>query len=334
MRFGTSGAAALAVLAFTGEAHATPPQARLLYARGDGTETCPDASALRDAVTMRLGYDPFRADATATIEARVERRADDLHADVRMYDATGALTGERELTARGTDCAPLASAMTLTISILVDPHGLGRKAEEAPAPALPPPEPRPGGTFDTADVHDSPFEHAAPTPPPPPEERIVLRTGLGGLVSVGAAPAVAAGVAAFVGLARARWAVDLEGRVDLPASSKAGDGSAVRSSLSVGGVVPCYAAGIFRACAVGLFGVLRGEGIGVAGRDRDQTFYAAAGTRLEVAPSIGAGFVVRAHADGLAPLVHTKLRVLDREAVWTTPPVFLTVGLGLAKNFR
>jgi hypothetical protein len=326
-------AACVALVPARARAQAATPAARLLYTQGQGAEACIDAAALREAVTMRLGYDPFRADAPATVEARVAATAKGLRADVRLFDAAGALVGERELSSPGTDCAALGNALTLTISILVDPRSLTRTPSAAPSPPSPPPpaEAKPGTTFDAADVHDSPFEHAPP--PPPPREPTRLRAGLAGVASTGSAPALSVGVAVLVGLERRPWALDLEGRADLPASSMESDGSGVGSSLLLAGLVPCYVTGPLRLCVPAFLGSLRGEGLGVATPDRAQSFYAAAGARVAVEPELGSGFLLRAYAEGTAPLVHTTLRAVGHQAVWTTPAISLSLGLGVGKRF-
>src|SRR5579859_7626471 len=47
------------------------PSARLVYARGPGASSCPDESALRQAVVARIGYDPFFPWAPLTISVEL-----------------------------------------------------------------------------------------------------------------------------------------------------------------------------------------------------------------------------------------------------------------------
>ena len=44
-----------------------PHKVRLEYVRGDGAESCAEATALRRAVSARLGYDPFDPKAANSI---------------------------------------------------------------------------------------------------------------------------------------------------------------------------------------------------------------------------------------------------------------------------
>jgi hypothetical protein len=47
------------------------PSSRLVYTRGGGAEKCPDDDGLRSAVSMRLGYDPFREVDPTRVEADI-----------------------------------------------------------------------------------------------------------------------------------------------------------------------------------------------------------------------------------------------------------------------
>src|SRR5436190_13499771 len=87
--------AGLGVLACAGRAEAFP-STRLVYARGPGAEQCPDQAAVRKAVAVRLGYDPFFASSDKTIIARVLREPDRLKGQVELIDEHGAQVGLRE----------------------------------------------------------------------------------------------------------------------------------------------------------------------------------------------------------------------------------------------
>ena len=55
-------ALSIALNLFATRAHARG-SAQLAYSRGVDTGNCPDEVGLRNAVSTRLGYDPFRVDA-------------------------------------------------------------------------------------------------------------------------------------------------------------------------------------------------------------------------------------------------------------------------------
>src|SRR5262249_55413914 len=124
------------------------------YALGRGIEGCPDERALRNAVAARLGYDPFRDDAPRVVTATIALDGRTLRGRVRIDDG-GAARGSREMTARPGECADLASALPLAVSIAIDPLSLSRGAPPAPAAA---------GRTDTA-----PPRAPEPAPPRTPE---------------------------------------------------------------------------------------------------------------------------------------------------------------------
>jgi hypothetical protein len=156
--------------------------------------------------------------------------------------------------------------------------------------------------------------------------------GVDAVGSFGAAPAPAAGGAAFAGIGKRTWSVDVEGRADASAQLTRGDGTGVRSSLLLGLLVPCAHVGLFVGCPVLALGELAGEGIKVGSPNRAATFYAAAGLRAGFEAALTALLAVRLHTDIVAPLVKTTLE--DRgQDIWTTPAVTMAAGLGVLGRF-
>lgn len=317
----------LAVLASAFVLTATPAlarrPARIDYTRSADAEACPDESGLRSAVATRLGYDPFEENASPLVTASVTRPSG-YEASIQFRDEHGRAQGEKKLTSSAGDCTELASAMALTISILLDPRALmGR-----PEPPAPPPPP---------DPHDSPFEperppSPPPSPAPPARESVLVRVGAEALASVGAAPGPAMGVVGFIGVGRGVLSIDLEARADFPASAMRSDGTGVRSSLLVGTVAPCGHFGIAALCALASAGALHGEGLNVGTPERHATFYAAAGARAGIEIALARALLARVHADALLPLTRTTLKNRGVE-YWTSPPVAGVLALGLMGHF-
>lgn len=138
---------AMALVA-TGAAFAIARGARAETARGitarldyAADPACPDEAALRSAVAQRLGTDPFRDDARATVRARIARTERGFSADVAFDDPAGR-HGERRLASEGDDCRELATTVALTVAIMVDPRTFGGAAPPASASASPSPSPR------------------------------------------------------------------------------------------------------------------------------------------------------------------------------------------------
>src|SRR5262245_23107368 len=77
---------------------------RLLYVRESGVEACPAEPQLRDAVSSRLGYDPFQPAAGSTLLARVSKSVTGFHAAIELIDEAGVSRGKRELSTDGESC--------------------------------------------------------------------------------------------------------------------------------------------------------------------------------------------------------------------------------------
>src|SRR5262245_21131356 len=129
--------------------------ARIVYSRDPNAAECPDEVGIRNAVAMRLGYDPFEESASSIVTASVVRSRV-YEGVVQLRDEHGRVQGEKKLTSSADDCTELASAMALTISIVLDPRAAMGETERPDArPPLP-------------DPHDSPFEPERPRPLLPP----------------------------------------------------------------------------------------------------------------------------------------------------------------------
>lgn len=328
-----------------------PHEARLEYTRGAGAEHCPDEASLRSAVAARLGYDPFREGAPRLIAAAITRAGRGLRAKIQLIDAAGEVTGARELASSQNDCSELVGAVTLAISIAVDPQSELRPAPPAPPPPAPeePPSPPPAPQ-DPPARDPSPPAASSPAPPAPPRSaaaprpsarketnkneenlnqinRIEAHAGLAGLFTVGTAPGVVSlGLAASAGLRRGAASISLEARADLPTSAAAAEGGAVSAWILLGTLAPCYHVNALLACPLVSGGVLWGEGQGVEESRRDATPFAAAGGRIGLEIIKVAPVSARLYVDVTATLTPTSLHLNDRP-VWSSPPVGVVVGI-------
>lgn len=317
-------------LAAPGAAFASGNRARLEIAREAGATTCPDGNALSDAVAARLGYEPFASDAGSHLFVRFRRDGPVLRGSVVMRDAGGVVTGERTLQSSGDDCQELAAAVTLTVSILLDPRsGLG------PRPPQLPRAPTPQETPNLSERHD---------PTATAEAQAQVRHGLshdatprvrGRLVaraagSIGLLPSAAIGVLAGAGAEGRLWSADAELRVDAPETAGSG-GREVRASFVAAGIVPCVRFGLARACGVVAAGAMRAEVTGT-GPGPQSAFMMLIGPRAGASLRLAQWVALDAHADVLyAPTVMT-LRV-DGNNVWSTSAVSGLLGIGLVGSF-
>ncbi|APR85799.1 Hypothetical protein A7982_11148 [Minicystis rosea] len=336
------GSILLAMLLFTAPLRAEPPRtARLAFTRGAGAERCPDEAALRKSVTARLGYDPFREDASRSITAGVTRAGSALHGDVTLNDGAGHVSGTRRLTVTNDDCEELVASMALAISIAIDPEVLFRpsppEAPIAPPPRAPEPAPSASAPLPSPPRAPSPPSASIPEPlpaalPPPRPSRVRFRAGVGGVIAIGAAPAVNGGISTQVGFRHRAFSAALEGRFDVPATTAAPTGGTVRAGLTTASLVPCFHASVFAACGLATVGALRGVGTGVPGAKADVTPFATLGARAGVEIPIAGIFAADLHGDLAVTLTRTALQ-LDGRDVWITPRVAGAFGAGVLVHF-
>jgi hypothetical protein len=304
-------------------AHANePPTVRLNYRVGEGATDCPDELTLRNAVSARLGYDPFQAAAPNSISAEITRGPRGFRAAIELRSSRGEVTGSRLLNSTRNDCSELASAMELTISIAIDPLVLSRKASSSPplplsesqkpCPVCPEPPPCP--------------------PPPPPSEPISFRAGVGTLAALGSAPTVAFGARMQAGLRRDYASLALEGRIDIPASATISSREGVETTLLLASIVPCVHYHSWMGCALVSAGALRGAGKEVDVPRKATTAYVATGARVGAEIPLSRPLALQIHLDVLAPLIRTTLRLNNADA-WTTPPLSAALGAAVAATF-
>jgi hypothetical protein len=280
--------------------------ARLHYTRGPGAESCPDESALRQAVAARLGKDPFDDD-PRVVRIAVEKTRRGFSATIQIRDADGTLRGERALASPASTCTELGAALAAALSV----------AFERPHVAAPEPEPSPVAPPIAPPAAPPPAEAPAPAPPPAPGPKLHVETALASGGAFGAAPSGAFSFLASVAVAGSSASLGLEGRTDLPASATAA-GGVVSSSIVMGTVVPCLRRGAAGLCALGAIGSLRGKGEGVQAPTSASALYVAAGARVFVEVPVDAGIFFRAGGDLETTLKGVRL-LLDGHEAWTTP---------------
>jgi hypothetical protein len=328
IRIALAATALFAGVAWTPPARATP-SARLVYSRGAGTDECPDETALRRAVALRVGYDPFFSWADKTIVASVLRaQPRGFVVRVHLVDREGIEHGTREL---GTDgkCADLLDAAALAIAIAIDPLLL------APAPK-PTAEPAPA-----PEAAPEPVVTAAGAPAPQRVEtsrtspRVGFTASAGAVVSLAVAPSPATGLS--IG-GEARWrqvSLAVEARVDAPAShtfsgpSGLGlDTVSLSSWLVTATVAPCVHARALIGCALGQIGSLQAS----TGSSTGSAPWLAAGARVGTAVPLGGGGALRLRADLLANLDRAEIWI-DGAMAWKARPLCASYGLDVVVPF-
>jgi hypothetical protein len=304
------------------------PSARLAYVREAGAESCPDEEGLRRAVAARLGYDPFFPWAKVTVVAHVGKEAGAYRAEVTLVDEAGVSRGKRAVTASGDDCAPLVSALALTISLALDPLSLGPKAAAEPTPPSPPPPQPPPAPPIPAAPETPPAPPPIPPPPVVPEEPAWRGwAGLAVLGSYGATPGVAFGGALRGGIERGRFSLGLEARADAPTSATVPPAGSVSAWIGQGTLLGCGRVAVVVGCALVSAGPLVASGVGLSAPRTAIVPYGAAGPRIGVAWPLGDRFRLEGFAQVAFALARRALQVDGMDA-YRQPAAAFSLGFG------
>lgn len=337
-------------------------RATLIYVREGGAEACPDEAAVRRAVELRLGYDPFSPEATRTVTATVRGTgrgsARALMARIVLSNAAGERSGRREITSPRLDCQDLAPAMELAVALAIDPLSATRLeappadaaqgdlivrelggAEEPkpgagpPAPVAPPLPPPP--------LPPPPTSSTPPTPPAPrqtsPREPTRVRLGAGTFLGLGGAPSLLyPGFLLQLGFRETRWSVSIELRGDVPIEVEAAAAPPARISTwqLLGALVPCVhvplaAGGLeIAACALMAGGAQFASGGNLLNQQSQQSPSAHLGLRAALEWPFASRFVLRAHADALAALTRPEIQA-SGVTLFSTPAASGALGVDL-----
>jgi hypothetical protein len=181
---------ALAVLLASETTAWAAASARLVYDRPPTLDGCVDEAHMRQAIAVRVGYDPIDPGAPNALTISIVRRGEQLVADVTLANRDGQRVGSRSLQAPTRQCDELTAAIALTVAIALDAIDKGTPAElsaprtsssspmPATEPALDTPSTAPRGPHLSADagpvVRTGPEAHARSSP------RLELGVGMSG----------------------------------------------------------------------------------------------------------------------------------------------------------
>lgn len=319
-----------AALVTTATSSSAAPAARLVYAREDGADECPDISAFRKAVSARVGYDPFFPFAEITVTADIRRAAHRLTGRVVLVDEHGIIRGSREMAVAEGECAELVSSMALAVSIALDSLTIPERTSaqpSAPPPEDPPPD-RPSPPASTA----APVTAEKPASPPPRASATRTRArplvGVSALGAAGSAPSATAGLALTGGLQWRFVSGEVEARADLPASTDGPAGGGIRARLLSLSALPCLHGALVYACATLAVDMIRAHGIDVASPREASAVFLAAGGRIGIEKSLTSAVFARGYVDLVVPFSRPTLRVAGAD-VWSPSIPSGAVGLGI-----
>jgi hypothetical protein len=308
---------------------------RLVYARAQSAKDCPDEQTLVDAVAARLAYDPFSPWGDQTILATVSRAGSSVLGRAELIDHDGIAQGTREVKVQGGDCRELILALSLAISITLDPLHVDAAATEPEA------EP-PAAVEESVATETSELPEPAPVSRPrdvprrsPPRNSIKSSWHVSGgaLTAYALAPRVTLGARVGLAVRRVRWSLALEGWTVLPTAWALEGGGQLRASLWAGAIAPCFEVlSRLRLCALGSVGSLRSESFGITSPRSERVLHAAAGGRANFSWPVGQRFELVANADVAAALNRPRFQ-LDGAEVWRPSPLLAVLSIDATVRF-
>ncbi len=305
------------------------PTATLVYTRGAGAGSCPDETAIKQSVAVRLGYDPFVAsDAKKTIVVAIVKQGAELKAQIDVRNPEGKTEGTRKLSSSGDDCTELASSITLAISIAIDPLNLGAPSSSVSSSASTSSSPSASTTAHRVPPYVPP---SATTDVPQVPRDSEWVASLGAVAAMGAAPSLTFGGTASIARRWPWWSIGAELRADLPASNEGLNGGEVQSNLILGTAFACLFRQVLFGCPMVSVGAIHGTGARAEIVKSESRLYLAAGLRLGIEAPIGEWFAFRVFGEMLGTFTRVELRI-NNERAWITP--ILNGSLGAATLWR
>ena len=293
---------------------------------------CPTEPELKQAVARRLGRSPFTPDAPRHMAAVIWSENDELHGRLRLYDNAEKMTGERNVSTRGT-CAELAESLALAIAIAIDPLAQPTKRRLSPSPYPPPTDTAPSlGSPDnpvkkkseTASVRAS--SRRAPSPPK-------LTIAVGAFGDIGTAPGVAWGIDGGLGAKWTHTAIALSFRYGFRSSDALNPGK-VSVGTADAHLTACYHYVSLMGCAVVTAGAMRGQGEGLSDAKTVYLPIILAGARIGIEHVVWRRAFIRIYAELSGAITHNELREDGTEAVlFETGPLIIAWGFAAGSTF-
>jgi hypothetical protein len=159
---------------------------------------------------------------------------------------------------------------------------------------------------------------------------------LGGLGTVGSAPAATVGGSVQASARRGAFSLGLEGRGDLAQTTTLERGGVrvgdMETSMVMGALVPCAMRGVLEGCALLAAGSIRASSHGLDMPQQVSAPFLAVGARVGLELPMGSILSAGIHADLLAPITELVLRI-SGQPVWTSPPISGAAGLTIGARF-
>lgn len=321
-------------------ATAQPVSSELVVQRDPEAADCPDEAALHESITARLGEDPFVAPSLDGwlvdvwfLRPEPGRRS----ARILLYDAQRQLVGTRFIDSREPRCVELASAVTMSLAMVLEMQLLGAR-DAAPSETPQTPAPSSSSTVESEVAVDSTVMIPSDEPPTVAMNAAPVRARGGievapfghAMASLGAGftphPALLVGIGGGLQLG-AHATVELEGRVTPPDVVSNASGQA-RVVFGGGAVSACARGGRFAACATCTLAATIATGTSGLATERARTFTVHPGLagvyEQPLSPRVG----LRVRLELLVAAQGVELEVVGRP-LWSSPKLAGSLGIGL-----
>jgi hypothetical protein len=325
------------------------PAARLVMVQEAALTGCVDEADLWRMVVARLSYDPFSAGSGSTLLVTVARQNAALIGSVEVIDAHGISRGTREIAIESGRCDELLEALSLSLSIAIDPEAAlaarAPDAELAPAVATEPPAPTPktletpprSALEPTQPRREAPARgsaeprHSDREPQRPVTNSAVYALDAEAISMLGVAPVTAFGGALTARRKSHRWALGIGARA-LSGSGGVGADGDLRTTVAAGQLEGCFQPGILEYCALAIVGATWARALDVELPHTDSAILVALGARVGLAAPLSQTWSLLVHAELVGVPAPVQAQV-DERPVWTAPPLAGGVGLGLRRRF-
>jgi hypothetical protein len=129
---------------------------RFRWLRSVEASVCPEQADVQRLVQMRLGRDPFAANALRTIEASIDAKAGLWHVELSVRDADGPVEGRRVFNVRADSCTKVVEAVSLAVALAIDPNASFTIDPRVPGLSVPSQTNTNPSTQGDTDVHSAP----------------------------------------------------------------------------------------------------------------------------------------------------------------------------------
>ncbi|MBN1607831.1 MAG: hypothetical protein JW940_14430 [Polyangiaceae bacterium] len=319
-------------------------QVRLSYQVDSSLRGCWDEAEFRRRIARRLGYDPFRQNASVDVSVQVVGPQSAIGGQVEWRNAKGEGMGERRFVGKDDDCAKLLAEMGFAVGLQIEllrriasgeftsePSGpaSGSTAPSPPAAAARPPVASP------AEKRGSSEQATAEPEPATPEQaaRWAMWVGLGPSLAWGISPSTDTEARLFFGARRKDLSLELGAEASYPSTHRRWYGSGFRGMLISATAGVCGHYGVLAGCALAKAGQIRAQGLGLDEPRSPTGFVGQAGLRLAATIGLTDSWFVAPHLDSLALLTPCRIELNDVR-VWHMPWLSAFAGIDLGVRLR